>query len=311
MKKLTSMMMTLALVMGLAACGQTTVPEVVYDTTVTAATTEAAEVTEAATSEAETQAATPELGDTMILATTTSTRDSGLLDAILGDFTDKTGVEVKVVAVGTGKALQMGRDGEADALLVHAKTSEETFVEEGYGTERFDVMYNDFVIVGPANDPAGVLVDAVADVVAGMTLIDGSGTEFLTRGDDSGTNKKEISLWAAADITPDGQDYYVSTGKGMGDTLMMTSEMQAYTMTDRATYLNMQDNLDLDILLEGDTMLFNQYGVIPVNPELNDLIKNAEAMAFVEWLLSEETQAMIGQYGVDRFGAPLFTPNAK
>jgi len=280
MNKMTSLMMTMALVMGLAACGQTRVP-------------------------------VPELGESMILATTTSTRDSGLLDAILGDFTEKTGVEVKVVAVGTGKALQMGRDGEADVLLVHAKTSEEAFVAEGYGTERFDVMYNDFVIVGPAKDPAGLLEGAEGDVVAGLTLIDGSGSKFLSRGDDSGTNKKELSLWEAASITPDGNADYLSTGKGMGDTLIMTSELQAYTMTDRATYLNMKDKLNLDIVLEGDSRLFNQYGVIPVNPELNDLMNSAEAMAFVQWLLSEETQVMIGDYGIDKFGVPLFTPNAK
>ena len=316
MKKWTSILTALILTFALAACGQQTVTEEVYETEVQAATTEApAEVTEAAAEETTEAPATEEpaseLGDTLLLATTTSTRDSGLLDAILGDFTEKTGVEVKVIAVGTGKALQMGRDGEADALLVHAKTSEETFVADGYGTERFDVMYNDFVIVGPSDDPAGLTEGAAADVVAGMALIDGSGTEFLTRGDDSGTNKKEISLWKAAEITPDGQAYYVSTGKGMGDTLMMTSEMQAYTMTDRATYLNMQDNIELDILLEGDSLLFNQYGVIPVNPDLNELINHEEALAFVDWLLSDETQAMIGEYGVDRFGAPLFTPNAQ
>lgn len=252
-----------------------------------------------------------ELGDTLLLVTTTSTRDSGLFDAILEDFTVKTDVEVKVITVGTGKALQMGRDGEADVLLVHAKASEEEFVAEGYGTERFDVMYNDFVIVGPPEDPAGLKYGAVADVVAAMALIDAAGSQFLSRGDDSGTNKKEISLWESAEIAPEGKAYYVSTGKGMGDTLMMASEMQGYTITDRATYLNMKDKTELVILCEGDELLFNQYGVIPVNPDKSDLINHPEAIAFVEWLLSDGTQAMIGEYGVDRFGSPLFTPNAK
>ncbi len=250
------------------------------------------------------------MGDTLLLATTTSTHDSGLLDFILGDFTQKTGIEVKVIAVGTGKALQMGRDGEADCLLVHAKTSEEAFVAEGYGTERFDVMYNDFIFVGPSTDPAGLKAGAEGDVVAGLKLINGTGSKFLSRGDDSGTNKKELSLWKAAGLDPSSEAYYNSTGKGMGDTLVMADEMLAYTMTDRATYLNMQASMELEIVLEGDPQLFNQYGVIPVNPETNNLINHAEALTFVDWLLSDDTQQLIASYGVKAFGAPLFTPNA-
>lgn len=311
-KKLLGLMMVAALMMMMVACGKETPTESIYENVAASEPTPAKDVVESEPLvEAEKVEEAPLLGSELLLATTTSTRDSGLLDAILDDFTKQTGIEVKVIAVGTGKALQMGRDGEADALLVHAKSSEEAFVAEGYGTERLDVMYNDFVIVGPIDDPAGLIEGAASDVVAGLALIDASSSRFLSRGDDSGTNKKEISLWDSAGILADGKDYYVSTGKGMGDTLTMTSEMQAYTMTDRATYLNMEGNLDLEISLEGDPLMFNQYGVIPVNPELNDLINHNEALVFVEWLLSEETQSLIGQYGVERFGSPLFTPNAK
>jgi len=246
---------------------------------------------------------------TLILATTTSTENSGLLADILPVFEEETGIEVDVIAIGTGAALQKGRDGEADVLLVHAKTSEEEFVAEGHGTKRSDVMYNDFVIVGPTSDPAG-LKDIKNDVsLAYEALLNGSFT-FISRGDDSGTHKKEKSIWANSSLEPAG-DWYVQAGKGMGDTLTMASEMEAYTMTDRATYLSMKDNLDLEIVIEGDSILFNQYGVIPVNPEKNDLINSDEAEEFVEWLLKDETQALIGKFGIEKFGQPLFIPNAK
>lgn len=287
MKKLLALLLTMMTAVAvMAGCADKTPPETVYE-------------------DAE------EIGGTLLLATTTSTRDSGLLDHILGDFTDKTGIEVKVIAVGTGKALQMGRDGEADALLVHAKSSEETFVAEGYGTERFDVMYNDFVVVGPETDPAGIKEAVPNDVLMGLQTINETGSTFVSRGDDSGTNKKELALWADAGVAVTDVETYVSAGKGMGDVLMMTNEMEAYTLTDRATYLNMMDNMELKILLEKDDKLFNQYGVIPVNPDTNELINHEAALAFVEWLLSEDTQAAIGAYGVEKFGMPLFTPNAK
>lgn len=241
----------------------------------------------------------------LILSTTTSTENSGLLDAIIPDFEEQTGIDVKVVAVGTGAALQMGRDGEADVLLVHAKPDELIFVEEGHGTVRYDVMYNDFVIVGPAEDPAGIAGNSLDEAFGKL-----SEAVFVSRGDNSGTNKKELLIWESLALTPGGEGY-VSSGQGMGDTLAMASEMKAYTLTDRATYLSMMDDLELEILNEGDERLFNQYGVIPVNPEKNDLINADEAEAFVEWLLSEETQAMIGTFGVDTFGQSLFYPNAK
>lgn len=247
--------------------------------------------------------------DFIILSTTTSTENSGLLAYILPKFTEKTGIEVKVVAVGTGKALQMGMDGEADVLLVHAKPSEEAFVAEGHGVERFDVMYNDFVIIGPDADPAD-LRETGAEIVPSFKKLFVSQAPFVSRGDDSGTHKKEKSLWTAADLTPEG-DYYVSAGKGMGDVIQMADEMQAYTMSDRATYLSMSDKIDLKIIVEGDPILFNQYGVIAVDPNKNEQINKAGANAFIEWLLSAETQEMISGFGVEKFGQPLFVPNAQ
>ncbi|KDR94867.1 tungstate transport system substrate-binding protein [Peptoclostridium litorale DSM 5388] len=245
----------------------------------------------------------------IILSTTTSTRDSGLLDYILPEFTKDTGIEVKVVAVGTGKALEMGKNGEADVLLVHAKASEEAFVEAGDGLERHDVMYNDFVLVGPQGDPAGVKEAAPSDIVAAFEKINSDKLKFVSRGDDSGTHKKELALWSDTGITPEG-DYYVEAGSGMADVLKMADEMKAYTLTDRATYLNLKDNLSLEIAVEKDEKMFNQYGVIPVNPEKTENINAQGAKAFVDWLLSEKAQKMISEYGVDRFGMPLFTPNA-
>lgn len=253
---------------------------------------------------------TVEDNGSIILATTTSTDNSGLLDYILPNFKEKTGIEAKVVAVGTGKALQMGRDGEADVLLVHAKSSEEKFVEEGYGTERSDVMYNDFVIIGPKDDPAKLSEKAKSNVVEAFKILGEGHAKFVSRGDDSGTHKKEKQFWEEAGLEPK-DDWYVSAGEGMGKVIQMTNEMLAYTMSDRATYLSMKDKIELEVVVEGDSKLFNQYGVIPVNPDKNENVKiNSEgAKAFVEWLLSEETQKLIGEFGKEKFGQPLFTPN--
>lgn len=255
-------------------------------------------------------AQTAEEQEPIILATTTSTENSGLLDYILPNFKEETGIEAKVVAVGTGKALQMGRDGEADVLLVHAKSSEETFVEEGHGAERFDVMYNDFVIIGPKNDPAGLSEKSKSDVIKAFKILSEGHGQFVSRGDDSGTHKKEKSFWEEAGVEAAG-DWYVSAGKGMGDVIQMTNELQAYTMSDRATYLSMKDKIELEVVVEGDSKLFNQYGVIPVNPNKSEKINGDGAEAFVKWLLSENTQKLIGEFGKEKFGQPLFTPNAK
>lgn len=246
----------------------------------------------------------------IIMATTTSTENSGLLNYLLPVFEEDTGIEAKVVAVGTGKALQMGKDGEADVLLVHAKASEEAFVAAGHGLERFDVMYNDFVIIGPKEDPAMLHDKAGSDVIKAFQLISENQTKFVSRGDDSGTHKKELSIWKAANIEPAG-DWYLSAGKGMGDVIQMANEVNGYTLSDRATYLSMKDNLDLEILVEGDSQLFNQYGVIAVNPDKNDQINHEGAQAFIDWILSEKAQGLIGEFGKDTFGQPLFIPNGK
>lgn len=252
-----------------------------------------------------------ELGE-IILSTTTSTQDSGLLDYLLPVFEEKTGATVKTVAVGTGAALEMGQNGEADVLLVHAKADEEKFVADGYGTERHDVMYNDFVLVGPKEDALKLKETSGSDIQSALKNISNSGSTFVSRGDDSGTHKKELKLWEETGISPQGE-WYVSAGAGMADVLKIASEKQAYTITDRATYLSLKDTLDLDVLVEGDENLFNQYGVIPVNPEREDNaeINEAGAKAFMDWILSEEAQKLIGEYGVEEFGEPLFVPNAK
>lgn len=245
----------------------------------------------------------------IILSTTTSTRDSGLLDYLLPVFTEETGVDVKVVAVGTGAALQMGKDGEADILLVHAKDSELEFLEEGHGTERRDVMYNDFVLVGPSEDVANLKENHPNDILEGLKALAAAEASFVSRGDDSGTHKKELSIWDTAGLEPAGE-WYVEAGAGMGDVLKIADEKQAYTLTDRATYLSMKDDLDLDIIIEGDDNLFNQYGIIPVDPSKNDNINNDGAMELMNWMVGEEAQELIKDFGIEEYGEPLFVPNA-
>lgn len=250
----------------------------------------------------------PEAKKELILATTTSTQDSGLLDYLLPVFEADTGIKIKVVAVGTGQALKMGEDGEADVLLVHAKAAEEEFVKAGHGIERFNVMYNDFVLIGPKDD-VGVKNASEQKVLKALQYINDNKIKFVSRGDDSGTHKAELALWKLLNMQPSG-DWYISAGKGMGAVIQMADEMKAYTYTDRATYLSMKDKIDLDIIVEGDQYLFNQYGVIAVNPNKNDKINKEGAQAFVDWILSDKTQKLIGQFGVDKYGQALFTPNA-
>ena len=244
----------------------------------------------------------------IILATTTSTRDSGLLDVLVPDFEEKTGYIVKTVAVGTGQALKMGEEGNADLLFVHAPAAEKEFMDGGYGSERFLVMHNDFVITGPGSDPAGIAGAATA--AEALVNIADSESAFISRGDDSGTNKKELALWEAAGIIPTGT-WYQESGQGMAATLTIASELQAYTLTDRATYLHNLETLDLDILLEGDQVLLNVYHVIIVNPEKWPAVNEDGARAFAEYLVAGETQEMIGEYGVQEFGQPLFFPDAE
>jgi len=243
----------------------------------------------------------------IILATTTSTQDSGLLDVLVPLFEQQTGYKVQTVAVGTGAALKMGEEGNADVLLVHAPASEKALMEAGFGKERFLVMHNDFLIVGPADDPAGI---KGAGPAAAFRAFFEKGTPFVSRGDDSGTHKMELSFWAKAELDPVGQTWYTESGQGMGATLMIASEKSAYTLTDRATYLANKDNLALQILLEGDKSLLNVYHVITVNTEKWPKVNYDGAIAFARFLTDPATQKIIGEFGVDQFGAPLFFPDA-
>ncbi len=247
----------------------------------------------------------------IIMATTTSTENSGLLDFLLPVFTQDTGIEVRVVAVGTGQALKLGEDGEADVLLVHAKASEVKFVADGHGVERFDVMYNDFVVIGPKSDPLQLKTLANKDIIKAFEIIkDSASSSFVSRGDDSGTHKKELEIWAAIGYEPQG-NWYKSVGSGMGETIQMAEELEGYTLTDRATYLSMKENISLEILVEGDSKLFNQYGVIAVNPNKNSKINNEGANQFINWILSEKGQNLIREFGKEEFGDSLFIPNGK
>jgi tungstate transport system substrate-binding protein len=243
----------------------------------------------------------------LILATTTSTQDSGLLEYILPDFKKKYNATVDVIAVGTGQAIQLGTRGDADVLLVHARAQEDAFVKAGDGTARYDVMYNDFVIVGPTADPAGI--KGLARATDAFKQIADKQAPFVSRGDDSGTYTKEMSIWATLKITPKG-DWYVSAGQGMGAVLTMASEQGAYTLSDRATYAARKaKGLALDILVEGDKILFNPYGVIPVNPAKHPQVNAKLAETFVNWLISLETQELIASYQIG--GQQLFTPDSE
>jgi tungstate transport system substrate-binding protein len=244
----------------------------------------------------------------LILATTTSTQDSGLLDAILPIFEQETGSDVQVIAVGTGEALALGENGDADVVLVHARAREDEFVAAGFGVDRRDVMYNDFVIIGPEADPAAIR--GVSDAADALRHIAEAQSRFISRGDESGTHTKELSLWQAAGIEPSG-DWYQAVGQGMGAVLTMSEEQNAYTLTDRATYLARRaDGYSLPILVEGDPRLFNPYGVILVDPGRHPHVNAELGRRFIEWLTSPATQERIGEFGVDTFGEPLFVPNA-
>ena len=245
----------------------------------------------------------------IVVQSTTSTQNSGLLDAILPEFTEKTGVGVRVVAVGTGQAIKNAEHGDGDVLLVHAKPAEEKFVADGWGVERFDVMYNDFVIVGPATDPAGIA--GMSDVVATLQRIAETASIFASRGDDSGTHKAEMGLWSEAgvDAVAASGDWYRETGSGMGATMNTGLGMGAYVLTDRATWISFGNKGDYKVQVEGDPRLFNQYGVILVNPEKHSTVKASDGQAFIDWLLGPEGQDAIAGYKID--GQPLFFPNAK
>ncbi|MCI0549660.1 MAG: substrate-binding domain-containing protein [Anaerolineae bacterium] len=245
----------------------------------------------------------------LILATTTSTQDSGLLDVLIPLFETESGYTVQTVAVGSGQAMKMGEEGNADVLLVHAPASELTFMENGFGKDRALVMHNDFIVIGPQTDPVGIKGKPVIDA---LKLISGGNGTFISRGDDSGTHKAELVLWKKADYDPKAAApaWYLESGQGMGATLTIASEKSAYTLTDRATYLANKANLQLEILVEGDKSLLNVYHVITVHPDKWPKVNYDGAVAFLNFMIEPSTQKLIGQFGVDKFGQPLFYPDA-
>ena len=245
----------------------------------------------------------------IILATTTSTQDSGLLDVLVPMFEEQTGYVVQTVAVGTGEALKMGEEGNADVLLVHAPSSEVALMDAGFGKDRMLVMHNDYIIVGPAADPAAIKGLGPKDA---FLAIYNAGANFVSRGDDSGTHKKEVSFWTKTEKDPrtEKPEWFIETGQGMGASQTVASEKGAYILTDRATYLANKDNLELEILLEGNNAFLNVYHVITVNPEKWSAINYDGARAFAKFITDPATQAVIAEFGVEKFGQPLFIPDA-
>ena len=247
----------------------------------------------------------------LLLATTSSTDNTGLLDELAPMFRQDTGIKLKWIAVGTGKALELGRNCDADALLVHAPKAEKRYVDNGYGVDRTRVMSNDFIIIGPPEDPAGI---KGMKVTRALSQIEAKGAAFASRGDDSGTHKNELHLWKAAeDGTPNGERWYMETGQGMMSAIQVAAEKGAYTLADRGTYIKYADNYDgdppLKVLVEGDEMLFNQYSAMAVNPKRCDNVDQESTQRFIDWLTSDRVQKAIGEYKL--LGKTLFTPNAK
>lgn len=242
----------------------------------------------------------------IILSTTTSTYDSGLLDELIPVFEKKYKISVTPIAVGTGEALKMGERGEVDVVLVHARSAEDKFVDEGFGVNRKDVMHNDFVIIGPEEDPAEIKGNE--NVTEAFKKMSEKQMLFISRGDDSGTHKKEIKIWEEAGVEPKG-DWYLEAGQGMAGTIMIANEKDAYTLTDRGTYLAQQKNIQLKILFEGDPLLLNPYGIIAVNPDKHTNINYERAIKFIDFITSEEGQEIIKNFGIVKYGQPLFFPD--
>jgi len=244
---------------------------------------------------------------TIILATTTSTQDSGLLDVLIPIFEKNTGYFVKTIAVGSGQAMAMGQKGEADVLLVHSPAAEKKFVAEGYGIHRRLIMHNDFIMVGPPGDPAKI--KGIKAASEAFKKIASAQALFLSRSDKSGTHTKEMDIWKAAGVKPEGEKWYQQTGLGMGQTLSVTAEKKGYTLADRGTYLALKKNLGLDILVEGDAILLNIYHVIEINPAKWPKVNAAGGKAFADFMVSKETQDIVRTFGVDKYGSPLFFPD--
>ena len=245
----------------------------------------------------------------IVVASTTSTENSGLYSFVLPRFSEQTGIEVRVVAVGTGQALHIAQNGDADVLLVHHRPSEDQFISQGYGVTRYDLMYNDYILVGPRDDPASVL--SAANVIGAVQRIATNKSLFISRGDDSGTHKKEMELWnqSGIDTTKVGNGWYQETGRGMGGTLNMASALDAYTLSDRATWLKFGNKGRLDILFQSDPPLFNPYGIILVNPQKHPHVKTRDGQTFIDWMLSEIGQTLIANYRI--MGQQAFFPTAK
>jgi len=244
----------------------------------------------------------------IILATTTSTQDTGLLDELIPVFEKKTGYVVKTIAVGSGQAITTGKRGEADVLFVHSPKDEQTFMEEGFGIKRSLVMHNDFIVVGPAEDKAAI--KGKLSIIDAFRAINATRAIFISRGDKSGTHSRELEIWKKASIVPEGQKWYLETGLGMGQTLAVASEKSGYTLTDRGTYLALNKKLSLEIMVEGDASLLNIYHVIELNPEKFSKINKEGAKAFANFLISKEAQDIIKTFGISKFGSPLFFPDA-
>ena len=283
MKKVLAILLAVVMVLSFAACGAKT------EETTTAATT----------------AAAPE-NAVIRLSTTTSVNDSGLLPYLLPVFEKETGYKVEVQSAGTGAAIQKAEDGNADLILVHAKQSEEEFIQKGYGVERLPFMYNYFVIVGPKDDPAGI--KNCADAASAFAKIKESGSKFISRGDDSGTHKAELKIWGEGkEPNPEKDDWYISAGKGMGDCLTMANEMNGYCLTDKATFLSMQKDLSITLLLEKGEDMKNTYSLIAVNPEKVDGLNTEGAKTLIDWMLGDEAAKLIAAYGQEEYGVSLFT----
>jgi len=244
----------------------------------------------------------------VILATTTSTQDTGLLDVLIPIFEKKTGYFVKTIAVGSGQAMAMGKKGEADVMLVHSQEAEKKLVAEGYGINRRLVMHNDYIIVGPPGDPAGI--KGIKSAAEAFTKIASAESIFMSRGDNSGTHAKEKAIWKEAGIAQEGQKWYQQTGLGMGQTLSVAAEKKAYTLADRGTYLALKKNLGMDILVEGDAILLNIYHVMEVNPAKWPKVNAAGAKAFADFMVSRQVQEIIKTFGEDKYGSALFFPDA-
>jgi tungstate transport system substrate-binding protein len=243
----------------------------------------------------------------LLLVSTTSTQDSGLLDVLLPAFTEHTGYDVQLVAVGSGQALKIGEQGNADVILLHSPDAEKEFIARGLGIDRRLVMHNDFVIVGPPSDPAEI---RGASPMEALRKIRAAGAIFISRADDSGTHVKELALWEKAGLNPLGEDWYLETGQGQGATLSIASEKSGYALTDRGTFLAYKPNINLEILVHGDPFLLNVYHVITVNPEKHPAVNFAGARAFADFITSPEGQTIITEFGVDEYGEPLFVPDA-